>query len=134
MSTRSIVKVGLNEGKKMPVKHPAGAEISILMDGETAGTAYLTENVTKVKPGVTLKPVHSHKNIEEIVYVLEGEGEVWVDGSTCKIKPGDSVLFPADSKHTVRNTGRGTLALLCFFSSPRFRKEGAYLTHESDVF
>jgi len=134
MSNRRIIRVRLNEGKKLPVKHPAGAEISILMDGDTVGTRYLTENLTRVKPGVALKPVHSHKDIEEIVYVVEGEGEVWIDGRICEIKRGDSILFPPDSKHTVRNTGRETLALLCFFSSPRYRKEGAYLTHESDVF
>ena len=132
--SRCIVKTGLNEGKKMPVKYPAGAEISILIDGETKGTAYLTEIVTKVKPGVTLKPSHYHKDIEEIVYVLEGEGDVWIDGSICKIKQGDSVLFPANSRHTVRNTGTVALVLLCFFSSPQYRKKGSYITHESDVF
>lgn len=133
MLTMHIVKVGLNEGKRMPARYPVGAEISILIDGETAGTTYLTELVTKVKPRVTLKPSHSHKDIEEIIYVLEGKGEVWIEGHTCKIKKGDSVLFPANSRHTVRNTGTVMLVLLCLFSSPQYRKEGAYLTHESDV-
>ena len=129
-----IVKVGLDEGERMPVKHPAAADISILMDGRTAGTTFLSELVTKVEPGATLKPSHSHKDIEEIIYVLEGEGEVWIDGETCKMKQGDSVLFPVNSQHTVRNTGTGTLAMLCIFSSPQYRRGGAYLTHEENVF
>lgn len=33
MATRRIVKVGLNEGKRMPVRYPVGAKISILIDG-----------------------------------------------------------------------------------------------------
>lgn len=40
------------------------------------------------------------------------------------------VLWPFNSKHTVRNTSARTLVLLCVFSTPHYRKEGAYLTHE----
>ena len=134
MANGGIVKVGLNEGKKLPVKQPAGAEITMLIDAETVGSKYLSENVTRVKPNVTLEPAHSHKNIEEIVYVLEGEGEMWMEGATFKIKQGDSIFFPAGSVHTVRNTGCVTLELLCFFSSPQYRKEGAYLTHKGEGF
>jgi len=134
MSTRQIVKVGLDGGKKIAVKNPVGADVSIIMDGQTVGTMYLTENVTRVKPGVTLKPCHSHRNIEEIVYVIEGEGEVWIDGRTCKIKEEDSVLFPPNTVHTVRNMGTTTLSLLCFFSTPEYRKKGAYITYENIVF
>jgi len=125
-----IVKMGLSEGKKMSVKHPVEVDISIMMDGETVGTKYLTENITRLKPGLTLKPPHSHKDIEEITYVIEGEGEAWIEGETCKIKKGDSVLWPSNSIHTVRNAGSGTLVLLCIFSTPYYRKKGAYLTHE----
>ncbi len=128
-----IFKVGLKEGKKISVKHPVGVDISMMMDGETAGTEYLTENITRIEPGLTLRPPHSHKNIEEIIYVIEGEGEAWIEGETCKIKKGDSLLWPANSIHTVRNTGDSTLVLLCVFSTPHYRKEGAYLTHESVV-
>ena len=133
MGSSSLVKVGIDEGRKLEVTRPVGAEISMIMDGETAGTVHLSECLTKVKPGITLKPYHSHKDIEEIIYVIEGEGEVWVEGSTCEIKKGDSVLYAPNSKHTVTNTGTGTLVLLCFFSSPQYRKPGAYITYEGDI-
>ena len=132
MPRNGIVKVGIDEGRKLDVTRPAGAEITMIMDGETQSTTHLSENVTRVKPGVTLEPVHSHRDIEEIVYVLEGQGRAWIDGSTCKIKTGDSVLYPPNSKHTVTNTGTGTLVLLCFFSTSEYRKPGAYLTHEGE--
>ncbi len=126
-----IFKVGLKEGKKIDVKKPVGVHISIMMDGKTGGTKYLTENITRIEPGLTLRPPHSHKNIEEIIYVIEGQGEAWIEGETCKIKKGDSLLWPVDSIHTVRNTGDSTLVLLCIFSTPQYREKGAYLTHES---
>ena len=53
---------------------------SMIMDGET-GTVCLSKNVTRVKPGVTLRPCHSHRDIEEIVYVIDGKGEVWIEDS-----------------------------------------------------
>ena len=128
-----INKVGLSEGKKLDVRYPIGVDITIMMDGDTGGTKYLTENITRIKPGLTLSPPHSHKDIEEITYVIEGTGEVWIDGKTCEIKKGDSLLWPVNSRHTVRNTGQDTLVLLCLFSTPNYRKEGAYLRHEDEV-
>jgi len=128
-----IIKVNINEGKKKVVKYPSGVNLSILMDGDREGTNYLSEIVVKVEPGVLLKPCHSHKDIEEIIYVVKGRGKVWIEGETCEISEGDSVLFPANSKHTVKNTGKSALVLLCFFSSPNYRKKGLYLTYENVV-
>ena len=130
MTTQKIVKVGRNEGKKMIVKNLPGADITMIIDGQTAGSKYLSESITKIQPGVTLTPSHSHKDIEEIIYVLEGQGQVWIEGQSCDIKKGDSVLFPASSIHTTRNTGTDELILLCLFSTPQYRKEGAYCRHE----
>ena len=132
MSRSTIIKVGITEGRKLDVTRPVGAEIHTLMDGETDGTRYLSAAVTRVGPGVTLKPVHSHRDIEEIVHVVQGTGEIWMEGATCAIKQGDSVLYPANSRHTVTNTGTDTLVLLCVFSTPQYRKPGAYVTHENE--
>lgn len=128
-----VVKVNINEGKKIE-KHPVKVNFSILMDETTGGTECMSEVITRIRPGLTLKPSHSHKDIEEIIYVLEGKGAVWVDGEICEIQKGDSVLFPANSKHTTKNMGNNTLVLLCFFSSPNYRKQGCYITHEDIKF
>ena len=134
MVENKIVKIPLDGGKDLNVTFPIGARVSMLMDAQTVGTRCLTENVTRVAPGVTLQPCHSHHDIEEIVYVVAGEGVIWVDGETGKIKAGDSVLYPPNSKHTVKNTGTETLTLLCFFSNPNYRKDGAYSTHQEVSF
>ena len=128
-----IVKAGLYQGKEIK-KHPVKVDFSILMDETTGGTKCMTEVVTRIRPSLTLKPSHSHKDIEEIIYILEGKGAVWVDNEVCEVEKGDSVLFPANSKHTTKNTGNSPLVLLCFFSSPNYRKEGRYLTHEDIEF
>ena len=71
MPTRKIVKVSPDEGRKIIVKEPAGADITMIIDAQTTGAEHLSENITRIKPGVTLKLAHSHKDIEEIIYVLE---------------------------------------------------------------
>jgi len=127
----SIVKVHITEGKKRNVKFPIEADISILVDGEELGTAtYLTSLVSTLRPGFQLEPVHSHKDIEEISYVVEGRGKFWIDGKTCEVSQGDLILQPPNSKHTVKNIGEDSLILLCFFSSPNYREKGCYVTYD----
>ena len=55
---------------------------------------------------------------EEILLILDGQGEAWVDGETAPFRKGDVVLFPANSKHMVRNTGSQPLVAAAIFSPP----------------
>ena len=65
----------------------------------------------EVTPGST-SGRHTHPG-EEISYILEGEGEVLVDGqATIKLKPGVSFVIPARAKHEALNTGTQTLKLV----------------------
>ena len=48
---------------------------------------------------------HTHPG-DEISYVLEGEGEILIDGQPArKLKAGDGLVIPAGTKHDARNTG-----------------------------
>jgi quercetin dioxygenase-like cupin family protein len=47
---------------------------------------------------------HTHPG-EEIGYVLEGEGEILIEGQPAlKVKTGDSFVIPAGAKHDAHNT------------------------------
>ncbi len=55
---------------------------------------------------------HTHPG-EEISYILEGEGEILVEGQPAlKVKPGDSFIIPAGAKHDAHNTGAAPLRLV----------------------
>lgn len=55
---------------------------------------------------------HSHPG-EEISYILEGEGEVLIDGREPKrVKPGDSFVIPAGAVHDAHNPGTSPLRLV----------------------
>ena len=63
-----------------------------------------------VPPGVAAGR-HTHPG-EEITYVIEGQGEILVDGEApLKVKTGESFIVPARAKHDARNTGTGMLKL-----------------------
>ncbi|MDD3539624.1 MAG: cupin domain-containing protein [Atribacterota bacterium] len=57
-------------------------------------------------------PVHSH-DWEHEVFVLEGEGEVNIEGKVYPIKKDSVVLVEPAQKHTFQNTGEGLLKFLC---------------------
>ncbi len=95
-----------------------GRELQWLVTPETIGAEKISMAVMDCPPGSTVRPLHSHKDIEEILFILEGEGEAWVDGEVAAFSQGDAVLFPANSKHMVRNTGNTSLRTCSIFSPP----------------
>jgi mannose-6-phosphate isomerase-like protein (cupin superfamily) len=83
------------------------------------GSAQLTFGAAEIDPGKEI-PVHRHKvgdrYVEEGFFVLEGEGEVRVGDQTTPIRAGSfCVMSPAESFHSIRNTGDKTLKfVMCF--------------------
>jgi len=80
----------------------------------------------------TVRPLHSHKNIKEVILILEGQGEAWIDGERVSFKKGDAVFFPSNSRHQVRNTGDMPLVTASIFSAPT--KPENYVIYEEDAF
>ena len=59
---------------------------------------------------VTLAPgkghdFHKHPDQEEVIYVVAGEVEQWVDQQSRRLGPGDSAFIPADVVHASFNVG-----------------------------
>ena len=66
---------------------------------------------------VTLSPAgghnfHKHPNQEEVIYVVEGEIEQWVDRGKRILRPGDSAFIGADVVHASFNVGDRRAKLL----------------------
>jgi len=71
-------------------------------------------------------PAHSHP-VEEVLTVLAGEAEVWMEEARARLAAGQSVIVPAGRRHGFRNSGMGTLHLYAVLASPIFESlpEGA---------
>lgn len=72
--------------------------------------------IMRVDPGQTVSPAHSHPNGEEMLYIVQGEGKVYIDGTIYPFTAGSAILFQKGKIHMVRNTGREELKVACFFA------------------
>lgn len=61
-------------------------------------------------------PGHTHDVEEEVIYCLQGEGEVVLDGRPEPLRPGTFVVFRPGVLHSINNTGDATIKLLYVFS------------------
>jgi uncharacterized cupin superfamily protein len=84
--------------------------------------------IMRVEPGSTVQPAHSHPDCEELIYFIEGDGHVYVDGLISPVKAGSAVLFEKNSIHMVRNSGKKEMKVACFFSAAT--DLGKYEFHE----
>ena len=73
--------------------------------------------IMRVEPGSTVQPAHSHPDCEELIYFIQGEGHVYIDGVITRVRKGSAVLFEKNAIHMVRNSGREEMKVACFFSA-----------------
>src|SRR5205085_6254047 len=64
-------------------------------------------------------PTHLHA-VEEILTVLDGQAEFWLEDERTNLTAGQSILVPAGRKHGFRNTGAGTLHVQATLAAPIF--------------
>ncbi|MDR0294156.1 MAG: cupin domain-containing protein [Oscillospiraceae bacterium] len=76
---------------------------------------HITMGMTEVPARVDMIP-HTHETEEEIVFIIEGTGEVTVGGVTEPLEPFTAVKFPVGVEHQVRNTGGGVMKFVFMFN------------------
>jgi mannose-6-phosphate isomerase-like protein (cupin superfamily) len=73
-----------------------------------------------VKPRKASRP---HKlKISEVYYILEGEGVMYIDDEWAKVRAGQAIYIPPDTKQYIKNTGNSDLKFLCIVD-PAWRLE-----------
>ena len=60
---------------------------------------------------------HLHRRSQEIYYILEGAGTMWLGEEQIIIRPGDAILIPPAVPHRVRAESRH-LRILCISTPP----------------
>lgn len=106
-----LKNVTLNEAQAKVTKEPFG-DLKIYFDGSTDQLTGMTAGSLKLKAGMSPHEPHSHPE-EEFLHVVEGTGEIMIDGTTTKVGPG-SIMYSAGNKmHGIKNTGK--TPMLFFF-------------------
>lgn len=89
--------------------HSIGAPL-----GKATGLARVGVHYELLPPGRRTSFPHAERDEEELVFVLEGAPDVWIDGETFRLGEGDAVGFPSGTgiAHTFINDTETDVRLL----------------------
>ncbi len=90
-----------------------------LILGDDEGSTPIRTGIQTSQPGY-VAPVHSHPYLE-VLYVLEGVAEAWIDGQedqAVRLEKGDTVALPPNVPHSFRVVGDQVLRTLGIHASP----------------
>jgi quercetin dioxygenase-like cupin family protein len=129
MQRTTIVKV--DRVKKLD--RGGGIETIPLITPQSADNPAFTTGISTYPQGKGA-PLHSH-NCPEQVTLLEGVGEVEIDGVVTPLSQYDSTYIPGNLLHAFRNTGEGPMKILWVYGSNRvtrtFAASGETVEHLS---
>jgi mannose-6-phosphate isomerase-like protein (cupin superfamily)/ketosteroid isomerase-like protein len=100
-----------------PQPFPGGAAYCTLV-GDDEGSTSVRVGIQTSPPGYAT-PEHAHPYVE-ILTILEGTGEAWMDGvdGVIPLRPGMTLVLPADVVHGFRVSGAVPLVTYGVHSSP----------------
>jgi mannose-6-phosphate isomerase-like protein (cupin superfamily) len=94
-----------------------GSTIRVLLDADTAGAASQSLAEAWLEGGQQTQR-HYHAVSEELYVLLDGSGEMEVEGERASVGPGDAILIPPGARHQIRATDDAPLRFLCCCAPP----------------
>jgi putative monooxygenase len=96
---------------------PGGARYRTIV-GDAEGSTPIRVGVQTSPPGYSTG-VHAHPYME-VITVLEGEGEAWIEGegAPAPMRPGVTLVLPPNTRHSFRATGDAPLRTWGVHASP----------------
>jgi oxalate decarboxylase/phosphoglucose isomerase-like protein (cupin superfamily) len=90
--------------------------LKFLSEPQVTGAQRFSFGMVVLAPGKG-HDTHNHPGVEEIIFVMSGEGEQMVDNQPpVPVRPGASIFIPADVEHSTINTGWEPMRLLVIYS------------------
>ncbi|MGD2143388.1 MAG: cupin domain-containing protein [Anaerolineae bacterium] len=90
--------------------------LKFLSEPEVTGAERFSFGMVVLAPGKGHES-HNHPGVEEIIFVMSGEGEQMVDNRPpVRVRAGASIYVPADIVHSTVNTGWEPMRLLVVYS------------------
>jgi quercetin dioxygenase-like cupin family protein len=95
----------IRHAERPTVEFPGGATYQPIVGDDTGVGMPIRTGIQTSQPGYQTR-LHSHPYVE-VLTVLEGRGEAWLDGEdkVVRLEPGVSIAFPANRVHGFRTVG-----------------------------
>jgi quercetin dioxygenase-like cupin family protein len=88
----------------LPVKQNGANQSRAVLDGLTHSRYPVEVHITKLAPGGSPHPPHSHVH-EEMMLLKDGQLDVTLDGKTTRMTPGSLVFVSSGVLHGLFNPG-----------------------------
>jgi cupin domain protein len=75
-------------------------------------------SINELPANVSVPFVHAHKQNEELYIILEGEGELFIDGEVIVVGKGDTVRIDPEGKRCFR-AGKNGIKMICIQAAKR---------------
>jgi mannose-6-phosphate isomerase-like protein (cupin superfamily) len=107
--TAQVIHTGELEGDAISAANAAGmrSKLFVAVDGATI-------TIQDGNP-----PKHLHQNSNEMQYVLEGTGTIWLGDKEVRVKPGDLVIIPKGTPHGGNKTDGRPLKTIAIKTPPQ---------------
>ncbi|MBI4679870.1 MAG: cupin domain-containing protein [Nitrospirae bacterium] len=101
------------------IEDGCGGEIYKVVDTDNSELKKVEIAMCIFSPGEIAK-LHYHKKMEEIYFILEGEGEIELDGHWYPIKSEHSIPIPVGVTHRIKNTSDNKTLKFLAVNSPEW--------------
>ena len=103
------------------LEHNGGLNVRTWIRSEMTGGVYSSVE-TAVAPKTMGPPPHYHKELDELMYVLEGTASVLIGDDVVEVKAGGWHLRPRKLEHTFWNAGKEPLRFIDMYFNQDFEK------------
>lgn len=108
--------VPLADGKRTDL--PGGHWVCELISGALNGASETMLGFSTWQPGASTKQlIHE---VDELCYIVQGEGKLSVGDETVSYRAGQAVLVPAGVPHGVINDSAAPMSMVYVFSCPEY--------------
>ena len=107
--TAQVISTGDLEGDKISPLNTGGMRNKVLAVADG-----MTISIQDGSP-----PKHMHPNTNEIQYILEGTGTIWLGDKEVTVKPGDLVIIPKGTPHAGTKPQGRTIKALAIKTPPQ---------------
>ena len=102
--------------KVLPTKFPWG-EIRWLFHSHLASDAEMTLGVVTIRPGER-NPQHGHSNCEELLYLIQGQLDHYVEDESFPLTAGAMIRLPRGTRHHAVHVGDEDAVMVVCYSAP----------------